>query len=111
MRDTLVVCDDFSLDFGQLRVRRQGSDGGHNGLGSIIYQLESDLFARLRLGIGAAPQSVDTADFVLERFSKKEKQQLGIFVKESADCCVSWLTEDIELVMSQFNKRKENGKV
>ena len=106
----LVVCDDFNLAFDQLRLRRGGSDGGHNGLSSIIYHLESESFARIRVGIGAPKGKQDPADFVLEEFDKKEKEYLDFLIQDTVDCCVAWITtEDIEQVMSQFNKRKGNG--
>ncbi len=104
-----VVCDDFTLPFGQCRVRAQGSDGGHNGLASVINLLKSDVFARLRMGVGAPPAGQDPVDYVLAGFEKKEQEQLGAFVDQGAECCRLWLREDIGKVMSQFNKRKENG--
>ena len=108
LQDVLVVCDDFNLDFGQLRIRRQGTDGGHNGLASIIEHLGSEEFGRLRIGIGAPPEKQDPADFVLEEFDKKEKKYIESMVDEAACCCAAWVTQDMEKVMSQFNKRKEN---
>jgi len=111
LSDVLVLCDDFNLDSGLLRIRRKGSDGGHNGLSSLIMHLETEDFARLRLGIGPVPQGKDAVDFVLEEMTKKEKEPLADLCKEAGECCLSWLTETMEQVMSQFNKRKENGKV
>ena len=109
--DVLVLCDDFNLDTGSLRIRRKGSDGGHNGLSSLIMHLESEDFARLRLGIGPAPQGSDTVDYVLGEMTKKEKETLADFCEEAGECCLTWLTETMEQVMSQYNKRKENGKI
>ncbi len=111
LTDMLVLCDDFNLDSGTLRIRRRGSDGGHNGLASLIMQLESEDFARLRLGIGPLPPGADTVDFVLGEMTKKEKEVLPDICREAKECCLAWLTETMEQVMSQFNKRKENGKV
>lgn len=108
-QDILVVCDDFNLDFGQLRIRRDGSDGGHNGLSSVIYHLNSSDFVRLRVGIGVLKGSKDPVDFVLEEFTKKEGEQLSPSIQEAVDCCLAWLTQDMEKVMCQFNKRKGNG--
>ncbi|HRZ40464.1 MAG TPA: aminoacyl-tRNA hydrolase, partial [Candidatus Omnitrophota bacterium] len=67
--ESLVVCDDFSLEFGQLRLRSKGSDGGHNGLKSIIENLGTQDFMRLRLGVGNPPSRQDPADYVLSAFS------------------------------------------
>ena len=72
----IVISDDISLDVGRLRVRRSGSDGGHKGLYSIINQLESDAFPRLRIGVGAPPPGCDTVDWVLSDFSGCEQKIL-----------------------------------
>lgn len=72
----IIISDDISLDVGRLRVRRSGSDGGHKGLYSIIYQLGSDAFPRLRVGVGAPPPGRDTADWVLSDFSGREQKIL-----------------------------------
>ncbi len=105
----LIVCDDFHLPFGQCRLRPQGSDGGHNGLSSVIQHLSSEAFVRLRMGVGAPPAGWEAADYVLSEFSQEEKKDLEIFVKKGIACCELWLKEDISKVMSQFNKRKGNG--
>ena len=104
-----VVCDDFNLPFGQCRVRPQGSDGGHNGLASVITLLNSDAFPRLRMGVGGPRPGQDPAEYVLADFEPEEQKQLDAFIDEGAECCQLWLKEDIEQVMSQFNKRKGNG--
>ncbi len=106
---SLIVCDDFSLDFGQLRVRLKGSDGGHNGLKSVIESWGTQDFTRMRLGVGNPPPRQDPADFVLSVFTPEERRQLDGFIAEAVDCCRAWIMEnDVEKVMSQFNKRKDN---
>ena len=75
-KDFLVVCDDTNLDNNVLRVRLSGSDGGHNGLSSIIYHLITDQFPRIRIGIGSNPVDEDLADYVLAEFSKKELEEI-----------------------------------
>jgi PTH1 family peptidyl-tRNA hydrolase len=107
--DVLVVYDDFHLMFGQIRLRRKGSDGGHNGVRSIIENLGTDQFPRLRLGVGEPKGKQDAADFVLSAFDHKEKEELDFFIQEAADCCRAWVIGEIEQVMSQFNKRKGDG--
>jgi len=109
--DILVVCDDINLDFGFLRLRQQGSDGGHNGLASVIAELGTSDFSRLRIGVGMPPAGQDAADYVLQSFPLKESKVLKSVVEEAADCCEAWLTDEINQVMSQFNRRKENGQV
>ncbi len=103
--DLLVVCDDFNIDFGRIRLRAKGSDGGHNGLSSIIFQLNTQDFSRLRLGIGAPPGKKNAADFVLEEFTKKEKDEVEFLVAEGADCCSSWVKQGIEKAMELYNRK------
>ena len=83
----LVVLDDFWLPLGNLRFRRQGSDGGHNGLASIIESVQSDAFPRLRLGIGkvAMPPKSEMADFVLSPFDEEEKPAILDMIHRAAD--------------------------
>ena len=108
LANVLVAVDDFSLDFRQLRLRAKGSDGGHNGLSSIIQHLNSQDFARLRLGVGPVPNKKDPADFVLHEFSPAEKKELDEFINEAVDCCAAWVTGNSAQVMSQFNRRKNS---
>lgn len=105
----LIVSDDSSLNYGQIRLRAKGSDGGHNGLASVIYHLASGDFARLRMGIGEPPKGTDLADYVLEEFSEKEKDSIDDFIEEAADCCRLWLKGEINQAMEIHNRRKENG--
>ena len=81
----LVICDDVTLDVGRLRVRRSGSNGGHNGLGSIIYQLNSDSFPRIRIGVGKKPEGYDLAAWVLGRFADDDIPHLKEAIQKAAD--------------------------
>jgi PTH1 family peptidyl-tRNA hydrolase len=103
--DLLAVCDDFHLDFGALRLRRQGSHGGHNGLRSMIDMLGTREFARLRVGIGPAPAGADQAEFVLEKFEESQKRALPDVVGEAADCVAMALGSGMEPAMNRFNRR------
>lgn len=105
----LLVYDDFHLNFGQIRLRRKGSAGGHNGVRSVIEHLGTDEFARLRLGVGEPRGKEDPADFVLSKFDASEKKLLDDFIQEAAECCRAWIIGEIEDVMSHFNKRKGDG--
>ena len=107
-QDVLVVCDDLNLPFGQLRIRPQGSAGGHNGLKSIIEHLKSEGFARLRFGIGS-PADKQGRDYVLAEFHSRELKELKDLVGLAADCCETWLTGGVKKAMDQFNKRTEDG--
>jgi PTH1 family peptidyl-tRNA hydrolase len=98
----LVVCDDFHIDFGVLRFRKKGSDGGHNGLRSIIYHLESQLFNRLRFGIGHPGN--DSVDFVLSDFDKNEQDELGFLFEKSREGIDDWIEYGIEEAMNKYNR-------
>ena len=106
--DVLIVCDDLRLDVGQLKLRLEGSDAGHNGLGSIAAHLGTEAYARLKLGIGE-PRSPDgQVDFVLARFSTAETKMLEDVLESACDCCRLWLTGDTARAMTLYNKRKGN---
>ena len=108
MEDLLVICDDFNLGFGVLRLRARGSSGGHNGLASISESLEP-AFPRLRIGVGSPKAKDDAAEYVLGEFSTVEKRQLPEIIASAVECCTAWLTGPMENVMSQFNKRTAHG--
>lgn len=101
--DVLIVCDDLAFGFGQMKLRPSGTAGGHNGIKSVIEQLGTNEFARLRLGIGSAPPSQDTADYVLANFTSGEKKLLPAYIKEAVACVTSWVTKGTEATMNQFN--------
>ena len=101
--DMLVVCDDMALPFGRLRLRPSGSDGGHNGLGSIIAHLGRGDFPRLRIGIDAPERSSDGIDYVLERFPREQEELLPEVLERSADACIAVATQGLERAMNRFN--------
>ena len=101
--DMLVVCDDMALPFGRLRLRPAGSDGGHNGLGSIIAHLGRSGFPRLRVGIDAPARSSDGIDYVLEPFPTEQEALLPEVLARAADACIAVVTQGLERAMSRFN--------
>ena len=103
LEDILIVCDDISLSFGKLRLRPSGSAGGHNGLKSIIKDLGSNQFARLRLGIDAPGGASDTVDYVLANFTPAQKKALPDFINHALDCVTCWVTEGAQAAMNRFN--------
>lgn len=103
----LVVTDDLNLDFGQLRLKVKGSDGGHNGLKSIIEKINSDGFHRLKLGIGYPKHADEVVNYVLDGFNKKEQKQIDQIIDHAAQCCQVWLLDGAEKAMEQFNRRIE----
>lgn len=103
----IVIHDDVSLPCGRLRIRKKGSDGGHNGLKSIIYQLNSDEFIRIKIGVGAPPQNFDMASWVLGRFSDEEASCLSRLV----DCVVEEAVPEIIQNGAESAMKIYNGKV
>jgi PTH1 family peptidyl-tRNA hydrolase len=101
-RDVLVVADDYHLPLGTLRVREQGSAGGHNGLKSVIGALGTDAFCRLRIGIGEAPPG-GAAEFVLTRFRPSERPVIGDALDRAADCAEAWAKLGPAWAMNRFN--------
>ena len=99
----LVVADDFNLPLGSVRIRKSGSDGGHNGLASLIYELESENFPRLRLGIGPVPENTDKADFVLEKFTPEEKKLVEKMIKTASDAVLFSFEQTLDEVMTKYN--------
>jgi PTH1 family peptidyl-tRNA hydrolase len=106
LNDVLVVCDDFNLPLGKIRLRPRGSDGGHNGLYSIIYQLQSEEFPRLRCGIGEPDlhgKEFDATSFVLSVFERDERPALGKMIEAARDAAVCFSTKGINAAMDQWN--------
>ena len=101
--DLLVVCDDFHLPLGQLRLRALGSDGGQNGLADIIRQLGTNKFARLRFGIGPVPENWEKADFVLAKFAKDQQKLLESELIRACDAVDKWAEQGITEAMNDFN--------
>jgi PTH1 family peptidyl-tRNA hydrolase len=113
VEDVLVVCDDFNLPLGKLRVRAKGSHGGQNGLRNIQEQLGTDAYARLRIGVGQ-PDPGEAVDFVLSRFKPGERAAAEDAVATAAQAVLTWVRSGIEACMNRFNgpgdTEKEKGK-
>ena len=103
----LVISDDFSLALGKIRLRASGSAGGHNGLSSIIDNLGTQEFPRLRLGIGPLPENTEPSDFVLSRFSQAEKGALEEMIKQAAGTVESLLENGWEKTISSLPKQPD----
>ena len=100
----IVISDDISLDVGHLRIRRKGSDGGHNGLKSIIYQLSSDAFARIKVGVGKKPHpDYDLAAWVLSKFKTEEREPLLAAAENACNAVELIVGGDIDRAMNKFN--------
>jgi PTH1 family peptidyl-tRNA hydrolase len=105
--ELLAVCDDFNLPLGSLRIRKQGSDGGHNGLASIIYQLDTQDFPRLRMGVGPLPEGTDWADFVLSAFTGAETDDVVKMKEEAARAVLEIARSGLDAAMNTYNRRVE----
>ena len=103
IENLLVVCDDVNLPLGKIRIREKGTDGGHKGLRSIIYQLNSIDFARLRMGIGDTPEKVDLEEFVLQNFEEEQKEKVNEMIEKAVIAVENILIRGIEDSMSRFN--------
>jgi PTH1 family peptidyl-tRNA hydrolase len=99
--EILIVLDELDLGFGTLRLRERGSAGGHNGLASIIQQLGTNEFPRMRVGIGRGRSSA-TAQ-VLSKFSPDEQRELPFVVESAVDACTLWLQEGAVTAMNKIN--------
>lgn len=104
--NVIIICDDISIPLGKIRIRPKGTDGGHNGLKSIIYQLQSDKFTRIRVGVGA-PQhkDYDLADYVLGRFSPDEIKILTPILKSMNEIVSCIIRNSCQDAMNKFNGR------
>lgn len=101
--DLLVISDDVNLPLGRLRFRLSGGPGGHNGLASIVEALETEEFARLRVGVGVEGLSGDLTDFVLGPFEPDEEDAAQAAVERAAEAVVCFLVQGPEKAMSDFN--------
>jgi hypothetical protein len=95
--------DDLDLPIGRLRLRPFGGTGGHRGLSSIIKQLGSNQFARLRVGIGRPPGKMDPAAYVLQDFTPQQEEEMLEVRHRAAEAIESWLDESIDAVMNEVN--------
>lgn len=102
---TLVIYDDLDLPTGKIRLREKGGHGGHNGVRSVIDQLNTKNFKRLRIGIGRPVGPMPVVDYVLSPFSKNEREETKVSIKLAADACEFWLkSSSFSDAMNEFNK-------
>lgn len=100
----VVLFDDISLDVGKIRIRRKGTDGGHNGIKNIIYHLNSDMFPRIKIGVGKKPHpEYDLADWVLSEFKKDEEAPLKTALEHACAALELLLDGKIDEAMNQYN--------
>lgn len=105
----LVIYDDISLAPGQLRIRKKGSAGGHNGIKNIIAHLGTQIFPRIKMGVGEKPKEFDLADYVLSRFSKEERAQMEEGYEKAVNAVEMILQGEIEAAMNEYNRKVKPG--
>jgi PTH1 family peptidyl-tRNA hydrolase len=103
LKNIIIIYDDVDLPLGRIRIRPKGSSGTHNGMKSIIYQLQSDEFPRIRIGIGKPPKNWDMADYILSRFDAEERKIIGQSISKAAEAAVEIINSGIEKAMNMYN--------
>lgn len=100
----IVICDDIALPSGKIRIRRSGSDGGHNGLKNIIYLLNSDKFPRIKIGVSdRSDPNINLADWVLGSFTEKEQKQLENNFRKIYHSLELIISDNIDKAMAEYN--------
>ena len=106
--ELLIIYDDVSLDVGQLRIRKKGSAGGHNGIKSIINHLGTNVFMRVKVGVGEKPPKYDLADYVLGHFSKEDKEKMQEGYRYVVRAVEQLVAGDVEAAMNEYNRKKKD---
>ena len=107
--ELIVISEDVSLDVGQIRIRKKGSAGGHNGLKNIIAMLGHDTFIRVKMGVGEKPRGWDLADYVLGHFSGPERKVMDEAAERAADAVRRIIDQGADAAMNDFNRKVEGG--
>lgn len=103
--ELLVIYDDISLDVGQLRIRKKGSAGGHNGIKNIIANLGTQNFPRIKVGVGEKPKKYNLADYVLSHFSKAERELMEEGYQKAVKAVEMLLDGEMEAAMNEYNRK------
>ena len=106
IKDFLIIHDDLDLSLGQLRLKKGGGAGGHNGIKSVTQCLNSPDFDRLKIGIGRPPAYFEVQDYVLTSFSKEEKEEMDKASERAVEAVKAWLEEGMDTAMNTFNQKK-----
>lgn len=103
--ELIVIYDDIDLEPGQLRIRKQGSAGGHNGMKDIIRKLGTDKFLRVKVGVGAKPKGWDLADHVLSRFTDGDRKLVDEAIEKAADAVEIMVSQGADAAMNAYNRK------
>lgn len=104
-QDLIVIYDDISLSPGQIRIRKKGSAGGHNGIKNIIAHLGTQVFPRIKVGVGEKPKKYDLADYVLSHFTKTEREEMEEGYQKAIQAVEKILAGEMEAAMNEFNRK------
>ena len=107
--DLIVIYDDIYLDPGNIRIRKQGSAGGHNGMKNIISHLGTEIFPRVRIGVGEKPKAYDLKDYVLGHFSKDEADAMQDGMIRAVNAVEKILAGDIDSAMTEYNRKRSES--
>lgn len=103
--EMIVVYDDIDLEPGQLRIRKQGSAGGHNGIKDIVRCLGTENFLRIKVGVGAKPKGWDLADYVLSRFVDSDRKLVDEAIEKAADAVEMMISKGVDAAMNEYNRK------
>lgn len=104
-QNLIVIYDDISLSPGQIRIRKKGSAGGHNGIKNIIAHLGTQVFPRIKVGVGEKPKKYDLADYVLSHFTKAEREEMEEGYQKAIQAVEKILAGEMEAAMNEFNRK------
>lgn len=107
--ELIIIFDDISLEPGQLRIRKKGSAGGHNGIKNIIAQTGTQNFMRVKVGVGEKPKGWDLADHVLGRFDAADRERVEAAIGDAVAATELVLSGEIDAAMNEFNGKKQEG--
>lgn len=110
-QELIVLSDDISLNPGNIRIRKKGSAGGHNGLKNIIAQLGTDQFMRVKMGVGEKPKGYDLADYVLGHFTGDERKIMDEAAKSAEEAVCMMLQGQVDAAMNRFNTKETSAQV
>jgi peptidyl-tRNA hydrolase, PTH1 family len=99
----IVIHDDIDLEFGRIKIKRGGGTAGHRGLKSIFTETGRQDYERIRFGVGRPPGRMDASDYVLRKFKKNERKELGIFIDHSVDMLKYYITDGFESAAGKYN--------
>jgi PTH1 family peptidyl-tRNA hydrolase len=107
--EMLVIFDDISLAPGNIRVRKKGSAGGHNGIKSIIARIGTQNFMRIKVGVGEKPPGWDLADYVLSRFSAEDREAVEQAIRDAGEAAVLMMQGQVDRAMNDYNAKKQES--